>query len=203
MTLIRISGQRSEIDKIIQAITPVIPEILEKQEFNNSVYLNVIEPLQLDARDNLQDWAIIEYCSEWRTTPEIKKYFNISYEQTREICDRLYASTVLARRLFESTSKTKGSAYGYVDRNRLHRCVDCDNFIPKVQVITAENILRDEYRLMSVLWENERENTTNKGCCNLMIDQPGVQNPCQLKLCEKFKAKEGEEWAHRAEKVKK
>lgn len=128
MTLIRITGNEEECRKIQQAIEPVIPTILEVQTYPQrdggfGLYITVMEPLQEEAGgDNTQDWAIIEYCKQFRSTPDIKKYFNLEYEQVREICDRLYSSGALSRRLND-----KGKAYEYIDRGQVHKCEDCQH----------------------------------------------------------------------------
>ena len=137
MTEIRITGNEEEVKRIIESIRPVIPEILEinqhdRSETTTSYYLTLMEPLQKDSVGQVQDWAIIEYCQEWRTTPQIKKYFKLEYEQTREICDRLYSQGVLARRLFDKS-------YGYLDRGKLHRCEDCQHFEPLATMDLSED----------------------------------------------------------------
>ena len=128
MTVIRITGNEDECRRIQQAIEPVIPTILEVNNFaqrdgSYGLYITVMEPLQQEARgDQTQDWAIIEYCKQYRSTPEIKKYFDLEYEQVREICDRLYCSGALSRRL-----NNKGKAYEYIDRGQVHKCMDCQH----------------------------------------------------------------------------
>ena len=131
MTLIRITGNEEECRRIQQAIEPVIPTILEVQTYPQrdggfGLYITVMEPLQEEAGgDNTQDWAIIEYCKQYRSTPDIKKYFNLEYEQVREICDRLYSSGALSRRLND-----KGKAYEYIDRGQVHCCKECRHLNP-------------------------------------------------------------------------
>ena len=127
MTTIRITGNPEEVRRIFEGIKDHIPTVLEVNEYDQregsdiSIYIVCMEQLQKDAKGNLQDWAIIEYCRQWRTTPEIKKYFSMSYEETREICDRLYACGALGRRLIDKS-------YGYIDRGLLHRCSDCMHY---------------------------------------------------------------------------
>lgn len=126
MTKIRITGDEEEVKRIIESIRPVIPEILEtdthwQSDTTVAYYLTLQEPLQKEAAGQVQEWAIIEYCKEWRKTPEIKKYFGMEYESVREICDRMYSQGVLARRLMDKS-------YAYLDRGLLHKCADCMHF---------------------------------------------------------------------------
>ena len=143
MTLLILSGNKDEIRKIFESIKPELPEILEVSLYNDDqkMYVTLMEPLQKDARLNLQDWNIIEYCQTWRSTPEIKKYFGLEYEAVREICDRLYCSGALSRRV-------RDKAYEYLDRGLLHKCSTCSHF----EKIDPENF----NKLQRIELEDER-----------------------------------------------
>lgn len=121
MTLLVLSGNKDEIRRIFESIKPELPEILEVSLYNEDqkMYVTLMEPLQKDARI-IQDWCIIEYCQTWRSTPEIKKYFKMEYEAVREICDRLYCSGALSRRV-------RDKSYEYLDRGLLHKCSACSH----------------------------------------------------------------------------
>lgn len=127
MTKLKLTGDKEEIGRILEDIKPLLPEIMTRDDYETegskeyTIYLVLKEPLQKDAEWNLQDWMIIEYCQQWRTTPQIKKYFNMTYDQTREICDRLFSSGALCRRLNDKV-------YEYRDRGTVHRCMDCQYY---------------------------------------------------------------------------
>lgn len=156
MTTLRLTGQESEIKRIYELIRPMLPEILEVQEYDQrngsdkSIYVTLMEPLQRDALNNLQDWQIIEYCKVWRSTPDIKKYFDMEYEAVREICDRLYCSGALSRRLMDKR-------YEYLDRGLLHKCSECDHFVRVSVDDIPKGMLRYEY---------EEEKIIGKCLCN-------------------------------------
>lgn len=119
MTEIRIKGDHK--DKVLAVIKEQF-EVLEIQDYGNATYCTIKDELQKKSENNLQDWMIIEYCKEWRTTPQIMKYFKLEYDTAREILDRLYSSEALGRRLEEKK-------YAYIDRDIVHRCKDCISFI--------------------------------------------------------------------------
>lgn len=120
MTEIRIKGDHK--DKVLAVIKELF-EVLEVQDYGNATYCTIKDELQKNSENNLQDWMIIEYCKEWRTTPQIMKYFKLEYDTAREILDRLYSSEALGRRLDDKK-------YAYIDRDIVHRCKDCISFTP-------------------------------------------------------------------------
>lgn len=120
MTEIRIKGDHK--DKVLAVIKELF-EVLEVQDYGNATYCTIKDELQKNSENNLQDWMIIEYCKEWRTTPQIMKYFKLEYDTAREILDRLYSSEALGRRLDEKK-------YAYINRDIVHRCKDCISYTP-------------------------------------------------------------------------
>ena len=160
MTTLRITGQEAEINRIYELIRPALPEILERQDYDQrggdkAIYLTLVEPLQADSFGKLQDWQIIEYCRDWRSTPEIKKYFKLEYEQVREICDRLYCCGALSRRLGDKS-------YEYLDRGLLHKCSECSHFVR----VSTEDYPGDSYDEMMMRICIEEDELIGKCVCN-------------------------------------
>ena len=161
MTEIRIRGDlKNEVLETIKAQY----EILETNDYNDAVYCIIKDPLQKISENNLQDWMIIEYCKEWRTTPEIMKYFKLEYDTAREILDRLYASEALGRRL-------EDKRYAYIDRDIVHRCKECVHFIKM-----------DEMEIPATI------SSFNNGRCE--IDGNGFHNDGELNRCEDYDPKQ-------------
>ena len=131
MTSIRVSGPVEEIQGILEIIRSNVPHIMSEKEYRNEddsnelrVYFSISEELQRAAKDNLQDWAIIEYCSELRTTSEIMHYFQLSYPDAKEILTRLFESGDLVRELCQKS-------YRYIDSKNVVWCKDCVHFVPE------------------------------------------------------------------------
>ena len=129
MTTIRVSGPSDEIQGILEIIRSNVPHIMSEKEYTNEdfdtneirVYFTISEELQRASKENLQDWAIIEYCSDLRTTSEIMRYFQLPYPDVKEILTRLFESGDLVREL-------SGKTYRYYDAKKVVWCKDCVHF---------------------------------------------------------------------------
>lgn len=132
MTTIRVSGPENEIGPIIERIKAAFPEIVSEKIYDSDreegvklAYFNIEEELQKSAKANLEDWAIIEYCHQERKTSEILKYFNLEYDNAKEILDRLTESGALFRDVILKS-------YHYIDSRKAVYCKDCARFNPEL-----------------------------------------------------------------------
>lgn len=161
MTEIRIRGDLKT--EVLETVKKTY-DVLEVNDYDNAIYVTIKDPLQKNSENALQDWMIIEYCKEWRTTPQIMKYFNLEHDTAREILDRLYSSEALGRRLDDKR-------YTYIDRNIVHRCKDCVHFIKM-----------DEMEIPAMV------SSFNNGRCE--IDGNGFHYDEELNRCEDYDPKQ-------------
>lgn|GEM_PF-6696019 len=122
MITIRVSGPQEDIDSVLDIVRANVPNIIKENSYDSRdedgvklVYFNISDELQRRSKDNLQDWAIIEFCNSIRTTSDIKNYFDIGYSELKEILDRLVGSKDLVRRL-------EDKHYCYLDAKMANCC---------------------------------------------------------------------------------
>lgn len=73
---------------------------------------------------NLQEWQILQYCSDWRSKANVMHFFDISWGAAEEILERMYASGSLIRDVEDSGSRRSGK---YVYRDAVAGCGDCES----------------------------------------------------------------------------